>query len=238
MAENSELLRQKALLAHERFCSTYGCPVKYFHTLDPVSELVSSLLSHRTKNANSSRAFRNLRQLFPTWEEVLQAPLAEVQNAISAATWPEQKAPRLQAVLKEVLARNNNSFDLNFLKELSVTEARAWLEQISGVGPKTSAAVLLFSNLRMPAMPVDSHHHRVAQRLALLPDKIGPGPAHAILQAWLPEDWDAQQVYDHHEVFMFHGQRCCFFQNPDCHRCVVLDICPFGQQRMAKIKKL
>lgn len=238
MAENSEQLQQKALLAHERFCTAYGCPVKYFHTLDPISELVSSLLSHRTKNADSSRAFRNLRQKFPTWEQVLEAPLEEVQKAISAATWPEQKAPRLQAVLKEVLARNNGSFDLDFLKELPVFEARAWLEQLPGVGPKTSAAVLLFSNLRMPAMPVDSHHHRVAQRLGLLPDKIGPGPAHAILQALLPADWDAQQVYDHHEVFMFHGQRCCFFQNPDCFRCVVLDICPYGQLRVAKLKQL
>ncbi|KAA9345612.1 endonuclease III domain-containing protein [Adhaeribacter soli] len=238
MAENSEQLQQKALLAHERFCGVYGCPVKFFHTLDPISELVSSLLSHRTKNADSSRAFRNLRQQFPTWEQVLQAPLAEVENAITAATWPEQKVPRLQAVLKEVLARNSGSFDLSFLQELTVPEAQSWLEQLPGVEPKTSAAVLLFSNLRMPAMPVDSHHHRVAQRLGLLPDKIGPGPAHAILQALLPTDWDVQQVYDHHEVFMFHGQRCCFFQNPDCHRCVVLDICPYGQQRMAKLKRL
>ena len=235
MAENSELLRKKALLAHERFCSVYGCPVKYFHSLDPISELVSSLLSHRTKNADSSRAFRNLRQQFPTWEEVLEAPLAEVQNAIGAATWPEQKAQRLQAVFKEVLARNNGSFDLNYLQKLTVPDARAWLEQLPGVGPKTSAAVLLFSTLRMPAMPVDSHHHRVAQRLGLLPDKIGPGPAHANLQALLPADWDAQQVYDHHEVFMFHGQRCCFFQNPDCLRCVVLDICPYGQERVGKL---
>ena len=235
MAENSESLQQKALVAHQRFCEEYGCPVKYFHTLDPVSELVSSLLSHRTKNADSSRAFRNLRHLFPTWKEVLEAPVLEVQKAISAATWPEQKAPRLQAVLNEVLIRNNGSLDLTFLKELTVTQARVWLEQLPGVGPKTSAAVLLFSNLRMPAMPVDSHHHRVAQRLGLLPDKVGPGPAHAILQALLPADWEAQQVYDHHEVFMFHGQRCCFFQNPDCHRCVVLDICPYGQQRMSKL---
>ncbi|MFC5269918.1 endonuclease III domain-containing protein [Adhaeribacter terreus] len=235
MAENSEQLQRKALLAHDHFCGEYSCPVKYFHTLDPISELVSSLLSHRTKNADSSRAFRNLRQQFPTWEAVLEAPLAEVQKAISAATWPEQKGPRLQAVLKEVLVRNNGSFELNFLKELPVLEARAWLEQLPGVGPKTSAAVLLFSNLRMPAMPVDSHHHRVAQRLGLLPENIGPGPAHAILQALLPADWDAQQVYDHHEVFMFHGQWCCFFQNPDCHRCVVLDICPFGQQRIGKV---
>lgn len=113
-------------------------------------------------------------------------------------------------------------------------EARAWLESITGVGPKTSAAVLLFSRLRRPALPVDSHHHRVAERLALLPKGTAVGPAHAVLAAQLPADWDAQQVYDNHEALMLHGQRVCFYQDPACHRCVVLDLCPTGQARLGR----
>ena len=120
---------------------------------------------------------------------------------------------------------------LEFLAEWSVPEARAWLEALPGVGPKTSAAVLLFSRLRKAALPVDSHHNRVAIRLGLLPANVDVGPAHAILEAQLPADWDAQKVYDNHESLMLHGQRCCFHHNPACGRCVVLDLCPFGQQR-------
>ena len=120
---------------------------------------------------------------------------------------------------------------------MPVPEARAWLQSLAWrVGPKTSAAVLLFSRLRRPALPVDSHHHRVAIRLGLLPSNVDVGPAHAILEAQLPSDWDAQTIYDNHESLMLHGQRCCYHFNPDCGRCVVLDICPFGQKRTATSK--
>ena len=93
-------LRARALAVHERLCETYECPVPYFHDLDPLSELVSSLLSHRTRNADSARAFRALRERFGTWEAVRDAPAPEVEAAIAACTWPEQKAPRLQKILE------------------------------------------------------------------------------------------------------------------------------------------
>ena len=222
--------KAKALEAHRRLCEAYHCPIAYFHNLDPLSELVSSLLSHRTHNADSGRAFRALRQKFPEWEQVRDAPVEAVQNAIAGVTWPEQKAPRIQNVLKIITARIG-ALSLEHLQGLPVTEARTWLETLPGVGPKTSAAVLSFSELRGIALPVDSHHHRVAQRIGLIAANVDVGPSHAILESFLPPDWDAQQVYDHHEVFMLHGQRICFYKNPACDRCVLLEICPTGQER-------
>ncbi|HEX8361632.1 MAG TPA: hypothetical protein VF613_16065 [Longimicrobium sp.] len=224
-------LRAKALVVHERLCAAYGCPIAYFHDMDPLSELVSSLLSHRTRNRDSGRAFKQLRARFPTWEAVRDAPVEEVEQAISAATWPEQKAPRIQAVLRRI-GELRGEMSLDFLAEMPVPEARAWLEALPGVGPKTSAATLLFSRLRLPALPVDSHHHRVAQRLGLIPENVPVGPAHRLLEAQLPPGWSAQQVYDNHEALMLHGQRCCYFRGPACPRCPVLDLCPEGQRRM------
>lgn len=225
-------LRQLALTVHDRLCVAYGCPIPYFHDLDPLSELVSSMLSHRTTNRASGQAFRELRRRFATWEVMRDAPTEQVEQAIAPCTWPEQKAPRIQQVLRDITARRGE-LSLEFLAEIPVPEARAWLESLTGVGPKTSAAVLLFSRLRMPALPVDSHHHRVAMRLGLIPDGVPVGPAHRLLEALLPADWDAQQVYDHHEALMLHGQKCCFFRNPACSRCPVLDLCPTGQARMS-----
>jgi len=227
-----EARQEKALLVHARLCATYGAPFPFFSEKDPLSELISSLLSHRTKNQDSHRAYQQLRARFPTWDAVRDAPTAEVEAAINPCTWPEQKAPRLQAVLREVSTRCDGPCHLEFLADMPIPEARAWLEQLPGVGPKTSAAVLLFSTLHRPAMPVDSHHHRVAQRLGLIGPKVGEGPAHALLAALLPPDWTAQQVYDHHEALMFHGQKCCYYAAPACGRCVVLDQCPFGQTRL------
>ena len=228
----SDALRQKLLLVHQRLCQEYHCPVGYFHEIDPLSEIVSALLSHRTRNSESGAAFKELRARFPTWEAVRDAPTAEVQAAISACNWPEQKAPRIQQVLRLIGERRNGVLSLDFLADLDTRAARDWLEELPGVGPKTSAAVLSFSRLHMRALPVDSHHHRVAQRLGLIPLSLDVGPAHAALEAMLPADWDAHQVYDNHEILMFHGQRCCHFRGPDCPRCPLLDLCPDGQKRM------
>jgi endonuclease-3 len=221
-------LAEKALRLHERLCAAYDCPIGYFHDLDPLSELLSSLLSHRTRNADSGRAFKALRAHYPDWAALRDAPMQEVEGLIRGVTWPEQKAPRLQAVLRAISERRG-ALELDFLAELDVPNARAWLEEIPGVGPKTSAAVLAFSTLRRRALPVDSHHHRVALRTGLLARGVDVGPSHRILEGLLPADWDAQAVYDHHEVLMLHGQRCCFDRAPACHRCPVLDLCPTGQ---------
>ncbi|CAO4178224.1 endonuclease III domain-containing protein [Methylorubrum aminovorans] len=229
----SDSLKDKALEIHRRLCGVYGCPIPYFHSLDPLSELISSLLSHRTRNADSGRAFKALWARWPDWAAVEEAEVAEIEATIRGVTWPELKAPRIKAVLSAVRERAGK-LSLDFLETLSVDEARGWLEAIPGIGPKTSAAVLSFSTLRMPALPVDSHHHRVAQRTGLIGPKVDVGPSHAVLRAQLPDDWSAQALYDNHEVLMLHGQQVCFHRSPACGRCVLLDICPTGQARQAK----
>lgn len=221
-----------ALEAHRRLCAAYDCPIAYFHALPPLDELVSSLLSHRTRNADSARAFRVLRERFPTWEAVRDAPAAEVERAIAGVTWPEAKAPALQRTLQAITERRGG-LDLDHLPEMAPEEARAWLASLPGVGPKTAAAVLSFSAMRGRALPVDSHHHRVAQRIGLIPRSLAVGPSHTVLESLLPAEWTAQQVYDHHEVFMLHGQRRCFFRAPNCRGCVLLDLCPEGRTRLA-----
>ncbi len=225
-------LRAKALRAHELLCAEYECPIPYFSTKDPLSELVSALLSHRTKNADGSRAYHQLRERFPTWDEVRDAPTAEVEEAIAACTWPEQKAPRIQHVLQAITdAPETDGLGLDELADWPADRARVWLQAFQGVGPKTSAAVLLFSRLRVPALPVDSHHHRVAQRLGLIPERMAVGPSHDALAAFVPVTWDAQQVYDHHEVYMLHGQKCCYWRRPECARCPVYDLCVWPDKR-------
>ncbi|MDT0632892.1 hypothetical protein RQM47_14190 [Rubrivirga sp. S365] len=225
-------LHEKALVVHDRLCEAYGCPIDFFSTKDPLSELVSALLSHRTKNADSGRAYTQLRERFPTWEAVRDAPTDEVKEALAPCTWPEQKAPRVQAVLRAITdAPETDGLSLDVLADWPVDRARRWLQAFKGVGPKTSAAVLLFSTLRRPALPVDSHHHRVAQRLGLIPPTMAVGPSHDALAALLPLDWDAQTVYDDHEALMLHGQKCCFWRNPACGRCPVYDLCVWPEKK-------
>ncbi|HUC83216.1 MAG TPA: hypothetical protein VMR70_20060 [Flavisolibacter sp.] len=221
------------LEVHQRLSEVYGRNIRYFHDLDPLSELVSALLSHRTRNSASGQAFKNLKLLFSTWEEVRDAPTAIVEQAIAPCTWPEQKAPRIQQVLR-LITEKHGHLSLDFLAEMNVSDARDWLEELPGVGPKTSAAVISFSSLRGKALPVDSHHFRVAHRLGIIEEKLGEGKANRVLEAMLPTSFTAQEVYDHHQVMMRHGQQVCFYQKPDCEHCVVLDLCPTGQAIMQK----
>ncbi len=220
----TEELRAKALEVHRRLGEEFGLPIPYFHNLDPLSELVSSLLSHRTRNADSGRAFKALRRRYPDWVEVINADIGEIKALIHGVTWPEAKAPRIQQVLRDVRDRHG-TLDLGFLADMEPEAARSWLAVIPGVGPKTSAAVLSFSTLRMPALPVDSHHHRVAQRLGLIGPKVNVGPAHDVLRALLPADYTAQDLYDDHELLMLHGQKTCHHRVPACGRCRLLDQC-------------
>jgi endonuclease III len=220
------------LEVHHLLSEVYGRNIHYFHDLDPLSELVSALLSHRTKNNASGQAFKNVQQLFGTWEAVRDAPTALVEEAIMPCTWPEQKAPRIQQVLKRI-TEQQGSLSLEFLTDMDTAAARQWLESLPGVGPKTSAAVISFSSLRGKALPVDSHHFRVAHRLGIIEEKIGEARANRVLESMLPESFTAQEVYDHHQVMMKHGQKVCFYHQPDCTHCVVLNLCPTGQARLS-----
>lgn len=214
---------------HRELSVVYGSDIKYFHDLDPLSELVSALLSHRTRNSHSGQAFKNLIGTFGSWEAVRDAPVDEVQVAIGPCTWPEQKAPRIQTVL-HLITERNGGLSPNFLAGMEIADARAWLEALPGVGPKTSAAVMSFSTLRAKALPVDSHHFRVAVRLGIIEEKIGEGKANRVLENLLPPDFTAQEMYDHHQVMMRHGQKICTHYRPACKACVLLDKCPFGQE--------
>lgn len=222
---------QRTLVIDERLCKEYGAPFIPFSYRDPVSELVQSLLSHRTKNAVTRAGFARLTETFPTWEAVIAAPTPEIEAAISVVTYPEVKAPRIQAALQTVKDRREGVLDLDFLADLPVREARDWLEVIPGIGAKTSAAVLSFSRLRMPALVVDTHHQRVAQRLGVVPAKASLEKCATILQSYVPADWGGQRVYDAHQGFMRHGQQVCHWRAPDCERCVVRELCDFYRSK-------
>jgi endonuclease-3 len=218
--------RTKPLAAAEiigRLATLYGDPVWRPHC-DPMSELVLTILSQNTSDTNSGRAFMRLEQRFPVWEDLLGADPNDIIPAIQVGGLARIKAPRIKAILEEVWGRLG-SVDLMFLKDLPMDEAKAWLRSLPGVGPKTAACVLMFA-LGRPALPVDTHVHRVAQRLGLVPARAGAAEAHDILEAIL----EPEEVYPFHISLIKHGRRLCRAQHPLCERCPLLDGCPAGQR--------
>ncbi len=223
----SQNLTTKALQVHALLVRYYEGPFQHPDDNDPLDELIGTLLSHRTRNENTAEAFEALQDKYKDWEAVRTADTEELVQTIYSVTYPGQKARRIQQALDIIKSENGGSLNLDFLKTMAAGEARKWLEQIPGVGAKTSAAVLNFSSLQVPALVVDTHHLRVAKRLGWVPENAGIAKARKILEAALPDDWDAQEVYDHHEAIMYHGQRCCYPKNPECGRCPIIDHCAF-----------
>ena len=188
--------------------------------LDPLDELVLTILSQNTSDTNRDRAWIALRERFPTWEDVTDAPTRAVEDAIRPGGLARTKAPRIQAVLRAVCEARGRC-DLRFLRRASDEEAKAFLGSLPGVGPKTVACVLAFS-LGRPALPVDTHVHRVARRLGLIGPRVGAGPAHGALEA-LVRPPDRLPI---HVALIRHGRTVCRAQRPRCEECVLSDLCP------------
>jgi endonuclease III len=198
---------------------------------DPLSQFIYSLLSSRTRTEMTYAVVRNLRARFGSWENLRDAPLAEIEEAIRDITFPEQKAPQLKAALEQITARYG-SLTLDFLARYRTDKIRAWLEQFPGVGPKTSAAVVNFSTLRRRAMCVDSHHLRVTQRLGLTP-RADAALTEERLMRLVPETWTAEMLDEHHQLIKKLGQTICTFESPRCGECPLLKLCPYGRKRVS-----
>ena len=198
----------------------YG-PFENEPRLDPAHELVFTILSQHTSDRNSERAFRNLMHTFGTLEAVAEAEVADIEEAISGGGLARVKAPRIKDVLGRILDLNDGSLDLHFLAEMPMGEARTWLRQLPGIGPKSAGIILSFS-LGMPAMAVDTHIFRVSQRLGIIGPKVNADKAHEVLEAAMPPD----DVYPFHAAFITHGRQVCKAQRPRCGECVMNYGCP------------
>jgi endonuclease-3 len=214
-------LSAKALAVSQRLTDLYG--LSAWSKKDPMSMLVDIILSHRTKDEQTAAAYDQLLRRFGSWEALRDAPTTEVQDAIANVNWPEVKAPRLQAIMRQITEERGN-LDLNFLRALPVEEAAAWLNRFEGVGSKTTACVLLFS-CQLPLLPVDVHVHRVSGRLGLIGKKVTPETAHQLLQALLPQD--PRSIYNFHKALLRHGQRICVYEHPRCGTCAITDLCDY-----------
>ncbi len=207
-----------------RLREQYGYPAWRPH-LPPVDELVSTILSQSTSDGNRDKGFYALKARYPDWESVRDAPVPDIEDTIRPAGLAKQKAPRIKHAL-EYVTEQRGALSLDFLETLPVDEAKAWLTKIDGIGPKTASIILLFCFNR-PAFPVDTHVHRVGQRLGIIPPKTSADKAHPILEAAAaPDDY-----YADHLNIIRHGREVCKARQPRCEACFLSDLCQYFQQQ-------
>ena len=221
-APNENDLPAKALTIHRLLIEQYG-DHPWRPRLDPLSELVLTILSQNTNDVNRDQAWRRLRRRFPgpDWREVMAVPTEELAEAIRPGGLAETKAPRIQEALRTILSERGE-LSLDFLAQMPVEEAKAWLMRLKGVGPKTAAIILLFS-LGRSAFPVDTHIHRLSRRLGLIPPNTSREKAHRLLEELLPPEI----YYSFHLNLIVHGREVCRARSPKCGICVLQEHCDY-----------
>lgn len=195
-------------------------------TEEAISVLVGTILSQNTSDLNSKRAFDSLRANFSSWEAVLAAETDSLVEIIKIGGLAKIKAERIKLALQAIWQKQG-SFDLGFLKDLPLSQAKAWLRKLPGVGPKTAGCVLLFAFNR-PALPVDTHVFRVARKLGLIDSKVSIERAHEILESQVPPD----DIYQFHLNMIEHGRRVCQARQPRCQQCILRSLCAWSESQI------
>ena len=203
----------------ERLRTVYGTPRLPPHG-HPIAELVLTVLSQSTNDRNRDVAYLRLRERFPTWEAVRDAPVDEIEEAIRPGGISKVKSARIQAILR-ALGDGDGEPSLDWLATAPVEEGRAYLCALPGVGRKTAACVLLFAHGRRD-VPVDTHVGRVATRLGLLPAGASSEALHDQMLAITPPGAELEL----HVNLLRHGRRTCHSQRPACRACALRRMCP------------
>jgi endonuclease III len=211
------------LRIRDRLREVYGVPLMRPHG-HPIAELVLTVLSQSTNDRNRDVAYLRLRERLPTWEAVMRAPTAAVEEAIRPGGISKVKSARIQAILEAIAADpryRNGGLSLDWLASAPLAEGREYLTSLPGVGRKTAACVLLFA-YGLREVPVDTHVSRVGMRLGLLRAGAPFEELHDQMLALTPPG----QELELHVNLLRHGRRTCHARSPACSDCALARMCP------------
>jgi endonuclease-3 len=211
-------MRTLARWVHRRLLDYYGRPA-WVSTYTPLDELVGTILSQHTSDLNAERAFAALKRTFPSWEAARDAPLGQLTDSIRTGGLAVVKANRIQAVLRALTAEDGR-VSLPDPRRIGRRKALDVLMALPGVGRKTAACVLLFG-AHVPALPVDTHVHRVSLRLGLVAPRTSPEATADALEAAL----DPRQYYAFHVNLIRLGREICKAPRPRCEVCPLRERC-------------
>jgi endonuclease III len=205
----------------DRLRLVYGMPLAKPHG-HPIAELILTVLSQSTNDRNRDVAYLALRERFPVWEDVRDAPVDEIEEAIRPGGISKVKSARIKAILRAITeTAPDGELSLGWLASQPVKDAQDYLTSLPGVGRKTAACVLLFA-LGMHDVPVDTHVSRVGTRLGLFRPSAPFEEMHDEMLAITPPG----EELEFHLNLLRHGRRTCHARHPDCAGCALQKMCP------------
>lgn len=203
---------------NQRLKEYYGEPERPTE-LTGIEYLVETILSQNTNDINRDKAFKNLQEKYDSWEKVENLDRDELIDTIRVAGLGPTKAERIQESLR-IIREDQREYSLEFINDMSIEDGKAWLTEIPGIGPKTAAIILCF-HFGKPVMPVDTHVHRICQRLGLVPEGVSRTKSHDLLEERVPNDIK----YEFHRLLIDHGRKHCKAQHATCCEGPLADLC-------------
>lgn len=190
---------------------------------DGVRQLLRTILSQNVADENTRRAATALFDRYDDFAAIEAAEHDELAETIRVAGLPNQKAARIQRALTAIREETGGAYSLAFLDAMSTDDAKAWLTDIKGIGPKTASVVLNF-HFGKPTMAVDTHVERVSKRFGMVPESASNGRAHEVLDELIPDEL----IYPLHVLLIRHGRTYCSARSPDCDNpvCRIYCDCP------------
>jgi endonuclease-3 len=191
----------------------YGTNPWNWHTRQtPFQVLIGTVLSQRTRDQKTDEAAKALFSRYPSAEMLAAAEVEEIARLIRPANYYNTKALRIKEISKIILEKHSGN----------TPDTMVELMELPGVGRKTAACVLLYG-FKKPALPVDTHVHRISNRIGLINTR-SPEESEAVLWKVIPEKY----VMFYNEIMVKHGQNICRPIRPLCQECPINRLCEYG----------
>lgn len=190
---------------------------------NPLNVLIATMLSQNTTDKTSYIAYKNLTTVFKSWEEIMKSPVKKIYKAIKICGLANQKAKNIKSLLKS-LKKTKGELNLDFIKSMRDEDIYSYLEEFNGVGVKTISCVLAFG-LGRDVFPVDTHIHRLSNRLGLVQTKSAEETFEEIKNI-LPEG----KKFFLHTLLIRYGRKTCRARNPICSECILYDVCTYDEK--------
>jgi endonuclease III len=198
---------------------TYGSP-RFGNPTDPLDDLIYIILSNKTTPRSARKSYKRLQARFRKWEEVLNAPIFVLRSLLKPAGLSLVKSKQIRAMLRSI-KKDFGACDLKSLKRLTSAATQEYLVGLPGVSEKVAKCVMMYT-LNHPVLPVDTHVHRISNRLGWAARKRAD-QCHPELEELVPPDLRR----NFHVTCIAHGRSVCRPRNPLCPDCCIRLNCEF-----------
>jgi endonuclease III len=208
-----ETTEHQAVKTLRLLAARYGNDPWNWHTQQTAFQiLIGTVLSQRTRDEKTDAAARALFSRYPSPEAVAVARVEEIEALIRPVNYYRTKAKRIHDICIILLARYNGR----------TPDTIAELVKLPGVGRKTASCVMVYGFGR-PALPVDTHVHRIANRIGLVQTRVPEETERALCEV-LPE----RHLMSCNELMVKHGQTICRPRSPKCRECPLASVCLYA----------